>query len=302
MMEKRSFPFSEHWLRRVANTAFTILVAALLGWALWRYYMLSPWTRDGRVRVETINIAPEIFGKVTELKVVENQFVHKGDVLFIVDPEEFRLDLARTEATLESRRQDMLIHQELSERRSHLSAEAVSKEEQQISESSAAVAAAAYDEARAQRDLAKLNLERTIVRSPVNGYVDNLRLRVGDYAVVGQTKLTVIDSDSFWISAYFEETKIPRIHLGDQAVIKLMGVAPVLAGHVESISRGIADSNGSIDAQGLANVNPVFYWVRLAQRIPVRIHIDQVPAGVTLAAGMTCTIVVKPGGKPDVKP
>jgi RND family efflux transporter MFP subunit len=294
MMQKGKMPFGEHWLRRFFNTAFTVLIAVLMGWGLWHYYMLSPWTRDGRVRAETVNIAAEVFGKVKELKVVENQFVHKGDVLFIIDPEEFRLDLAQAEATLETRRQQMLIQQELSQRRSHLSAEAISREEQQTSESAASVANATYEEAEAQRDLARLDLDRTVVRSPVNGYVDNLRLRVGDYAVVGQNKLTLIDSDSFWVSGYFEETKLPRIHDGDQAVIKLMGVGPELSGHVESISRGIADSNGNIDAQGLANVNPVFYWVRLAQRIPIRIHIDHVPEGITLAAGMTCTVVIQP--------
>jgi len=292
MLEKRTLPFSDQWLRRFANTAFILVIAGLVGWELWRYYLLSPWTRDGRIRAETVNVAAEVFGKVTEIDVAENQFVHKGDVLFIVDPTEFKLKLAKAEATLESRRQDMLIHQALSARREHMSAEAISKEEQQLSESSAAVAAAAYEEARAARDLAQLDLERTVIRSPVNGYVDNLRLRVGDYAVVGQNKLTVIDSDSFWVSGYFEETKLPRIREGDQATIKLMGVNASFTGHVESISRGIADANGKTDAQGLADVNPIFYWVRLAQRIPVRIHIDRVPPGLTLAAGMTCTVVV----------
>lgn len=293
MLKRLSLHFSEPGIRRFANTAFTVLVAALVGWGLWRYYMLSPWTRDGRVRAETVNVATEVFGKVTDLKVVENQFVHKGDILFVVDPAEFQLNLAKAEATLENRRQEMLIRQALAKRRSHLSAEAISKEEQQTFESSAAVATAAYAEAKAQRDLAQLNLERTVVRSPVNGVVDNLRLRIGDYAVVGQSKLTIIDCDSFWISGYFEETKLPRIHEGALALIKLMGVDSTFSGHVESISRGIADTNGKADAQGLADVNPVFYWVRLAQRIPVRIHIDHVPEGLTLAAGMTCTVVIK---------
>jgi RND family efflux transporter MFP subunit len=297
MMKKRTFRFDDGWLRRFTNTAFVVVLALLIGWALWRYYLLSPWTRDGRVRAETVNVAAEIFGKVTELKVAENQFVHRGDVLFVIDPQEFKYALAKAEATMESRRQDMLIHETLANRRSQLSAEAISTEEQQTSESLAAQSKAAYDEAKAQYNLAKLNLERTVVRSPVNGYVDNLRLRIGDYAVVGQNKLTVIDSDSYWISGYFEETKIPHIHEGDPAAIKLMGVDQTLSGHVESISRGIADQNGSTDTQGLANVNPVFYWVRLAQRIPVRIHIDHVPEEVTLSAGMTCTVVVNPGEK-----
>lgn len=292
MLEKRTLFFSDLSLRRFASTAFTIVIASLIGWELWRYYLLSPWTRDGRVRAETVNVAAEVFGKITEIKVVENQIVHKGDVLFVVDPAEFKLRLAKAEAILESRRQDMLIRQSLAKRRQHMSAESISKEDQQLSESSASVAAAAYDEAKAARDMAELDLERTVVRSPVNGYVDNLRLRVGDYALVGQNKLTIIDSDSFWVTGYFEETKLPRIREGDQATIKLLGSDTAFTGHIESISRGIADANGKTDAQGLADVNPIFYWVRLAQRIPVRIRIDQVPQGVTLAAGMTCTIVV----------
>ncbi len=284
--------FDERWFVRFGNTAFTLLVAGLLGWLLWRYYVLSPWTRDGRIRVETIPVAAEIYGKVSEVAVVENQFVHRGDVLFVIDPEEFRLALAKAAAVLKSRQEEMALRQTLAQRRTRLSVEGISQEEQQTAESAAAIAAAAYQEAQAQYDLAKLNLERTTVRSPANGYVDNLRLRVGNYATVGQPKLAVIDSDSFWVCGYFEETKLPRLHSGDPAVIKLMGVGPTLSGHVESISSGIADQNGSTDIQGLANVNPVFYWVRLAQRIPVRIHLDNVPEGIHLAAGMTCSITV----------
>ena len=284
--------FDERWFVRFGNTAFTLLVAGLLGWLLWRYYVLSPWTRDGRIRVETVPVAAEVYGKVSEVAVVENQFVHRGDVLFVIDPEEFRLALTKAEAVMKSRREEMALRQTLAQRRTRLSVEGISQEEQQTAESAAAIAAAAYQEAQAQYDLAKLNLERTTVRSPANGYVDNLRLRVGNYATVGQPKLAVIDSDSFWVCGYFEETKLPRLHSGDPAVIKLMGVGPTLSGHVESISSGIADQNGSTDIQGLANVNPVFYWVRLAQRIPVRIHLDTVPEGIHLAAGMTCSITV----------
>ncbi len=284
--------FDERWFVRFGNTAFTLLVAGLLGWLLWRYYVLSPWTRDGRIRVETVPVAAEVYGKVSEVAVVENQFVHRGDVLFVIDPEEFRLALAKAAAILKSRQEEMALRQTLAQRRTRLSVEGISQEEQQTAESAAAIAAAAYQEAQAQYDLAKLNLERTTVRSPANGYVDNLRLRVGNYATVGQPKLAVIDSDSFWVCGYFEETKLPRLHSGDTAVIKLMGVGPTLSGHVESISSGIADQNGSTDIQGLANVNPVFYWVRLAQRIPVRIHLDNVPEGIHLAAGMTCSITV----------
>lgn len=291
-MVTRSIQLDRRWLRRFANTAFVVFLAGLALWSFYRYYMYSPWTRDGRVRAETVNLAPEVAGHVTDLRAADNQFVHKGDVLFVVDPSEYELALAKAKATLETKRQDMLLRTALAERRKAMSAEAISKEEQQLSETSAAVASAAYDEAKAAYDLAKLNLQRTVVRSPVNGYVTNLRLRVGDYAPVGQVKVTVIDSDSYWVTGYFEETKMPLIHVGDHATMELMGVDPTLSGHVESIGRGIADSNGKSDAQGLPDVNPVFYWVRLAQRIPVRIHIDHVPDNLTLAAGMTCTVAV----------
>jgi RND family efflux transporter MFP subunit len=291
MKDTKSYGSDGAW-RRLGNTVFVLVIAVILGRAMWRYYMLSGWTRDGRVRAETVNVAAEVFGKITDIKVIENQFVHQGDVLFVVDPEEYRLAEKKAEATLEMRRQQMLIQESLAERRNHLSLQAVSKEEQQTSETSASAAIAAYEEAKAACELAKLNVKRTVVRSPVNGYVTNLRLRVGDYATVGQTKLTMIDSDSFWVSAYFEETRMPRVHEGAASRMDLMGVDAPLRGHVESIGRGIADQNGGVDAQGLPNVNPVFYWVRLAQRIPVRIHIDSVPSKVILAAGQTCTVTV----------
>jgi multidrug resistance efflux pump len=286
----KSIQLDRRWLRRFANTAFVVFLAGLALWSYWRYYMYTPWTRDGRVRAETVNLAPEVAGHVTELRVADNQFVHKGDVLFVVDPSDYKLSLAKAKAALETKRQDMLLRTTLAARRKAMSDEAISKEEQQLADTTAAVASAAFQEAKAAYDLAKLNLDRTVVRSPVNGYVTNLRLRVGDYAPVGQVKVTVIDSDSYWVNGYFEETKMPYIHVGDPATIALMGVDPTLSGHVESIGRGIADSNGKADTQGLPDVNPVFYWVRLAQRIPVRIHLDHVPDNLTLAAGMTCTI------------
>ena len=178
-----------------------------------------------------------------------------------------------------------------------MASQAVSAEERQYSQSTANVAEAAYQAALAARDQAKVNLDRTTIRSPVNGYVTNLTLRVGDYASPGQTKMTLVDSDSFWIVGYFEETKLPRIHEGDYAHVRLMGWRPEIAGHVESFSRAIADTNADVDAQGLANVSPIFTWVRLAQRIPVRIHIDHVPNEVRIAAGQTCTIIISKSRK-----
>ena len=283
--------------RRYLITGAAVLLAFLLAWTLWWHYLRSPWTRDGRVRAEVVNIASEVSGKVVGLNVVDNQTVHKGDVLFTIEPVDYRLALVQAEASVQSRQLDRDIARQDSERRQKLGAEAVSAEERNTSQSTAQVAEAAYQAAVATRDQAKVNLERTTIRSPVNGYVTNLTLRIGDYATPGQPKMTVVDSDSFWIVGYFEETKLPRIHEGDYAHVRLMGWGPEIAGHVESISRAIADTNTDVDSLGLANVSPIFTWVRLAQRIPVRIHIDHVPAQVKIAAGQTCTIVLDAGKK-----
>ena len=278
---------------RVGRTIIAVVVALLLVWAFWFHYLYSPWTRDGRVRVEVVDIAAQISGQVTELPVVDNQKVKKGDVLFVIDPRDYQYALSEAQATVKSRRATLDVDQEEADRRKKLGA-AVSAEEVQTYTSGYDVALASYDAALAQLNQAELNLSRTIVYSPVNGYITNLHLRIGDYATPGQTKLSIVDSDSFWIAGYFEETKLPHIHEGDYAKVKLMGISPIVEGHVGSFARGIADANGAANV-GLANVDPIFTWVRLAQRIPVRIDIDKVPKDVQLTAGQTCTIVISPG-------
>jgi len=285
--------FDRRNLARMIRTLVVVAVAVGLSWALWYYYMRSPWTRDGRVSAEVVDVSAQISGKVVDLKVIDNQFVHRNNPLFIVDPADYQLALAEAEATLASRKADMTIRKEELNRRMKLGS-AISVEDLQLAQNSATVAESTYQQALAQRDIAKLNLSRTTIYAPANGYVTNLHLRIGDYATPGQTKLAIIDSDSFWIAGYFEETKLPRIHIGDYAAVKLMGVTPEIRGHVQSISRGIADTNGGSNNLGLATVDPIFTWVRLAQRIPIRIEIDHVPEGVVIAAGQTCTIVLKP--------
>jgi multidrug resistance efflux pump len=280
--------------RRYLTTGIVVILAIVLAWFLWWHYLRAPWTRDGRVRVEVVNIAAQISGQVVELDVIDNQPVKKGDVLFVIEPVDYRLALATAEATVQSRQFDRDIAVQNSERRQKVGAEAVSAEERNSYQSTAQVAEAAYQSAVAARDQAKVNLDRTVIRSPVNGYVTNLTLRIGDYATPGQTKLTLVDSDSFWIVGYFEETKLPNIHVGDYARVKLMGWSPEIAGHVESITSAISDANSDSDPLGLASVSPIFTWVRLAQRLPVRIKIDKVPDSLLIAAGQTCTIVIEP--------
>ena len=276
---------------RIAVTLATVTLAVVLGAALWRTYMTAPWTRDGRVRAYVVDVASEVPGTVTEVLVHDNQPVHRGQKLFVIDPERFRLAIAASQARLETAREDLRLRQSDAKRRQGLSG-IVSAEERERFNSTAATAQAAVDAAQAELDVAELNLQRATLYAPVNGYVTNLLLRAGDYVTAGQPRIAVLDSDSFWIYGYFEETKLGGVHVGDPARIKLMGYDPLISGHVESITRGIQDQNGNTDRLGLQDVNPVFTWVRLAQRIPVRVHIDHVPDGLLLAAGMTCSISV----------
>lgn len=282
---------------RFGLTAGALIAAVLAATALWRHYMISPWTRDGRVRVETVTISPEVSGRLIELKVKDNQKVHKGDVLFVIDPSNYRIALDQAQAELDGQDHSLRIARIKAENRARLTELAVSREDRQTYESAANVAAAATLAARAKLERARLDLERTTVRAPVNGYIVNLRLREGDYVTSGQPALAVVDSDSFWVAGYFEETQLAGVHPGDSARFTLMGYPDIpLTGRVDSISRGIADQNAAGSMAELSNVNPVFTWVRLAQRIPVRMTIDSAPPEVTLAAGMTATVAV---GKPS---
>lgn len=283
-------------------TGLVVLLAVVLLALLWDHYFYSPWTRDGRVRAEVVKIAPEVSGTVVQILVRDNQFVHKGDVLFVIDPIRFQLALAHAEAQVAQREADKKVKDLQATRRNDVSTEAVPLDEKQSFQSVADVASASYSEAVSDRDLAQLNLVRSVLRSPVNGYVTNLTLRVGDFATAGTAQLSIVDSDSFYILGYFEETKLRRVHDGARASIRLMQGGPALLGHVEGISRGITDLNAELGQEGLADVNPIFTWVRLAQRIPVRIQIDRVPAGVKIASGLTCTITLDESTPPPSPP
>jgi multidrug resistance efflux pump len=281
------------WAKRLA-TLCILLVAALSALVTWDYYVTAPWTRDGRVRVQVASIAPQVSGQITELRVADNQFVHKGEVLYIVDPFDFESALRTDQSALQEKAADLQVKRVQSERRQHMSNTAASTEEQQIYAGTAAQAKAAFDAARERVTLAEINLRRTEVRSPVNGFVTNLLVHLGDYARQGTANITVIDSDSYWIDGYFEETKLARICVGDRVEAKLMGYAQPITGHIATVTRGISVSNAATSAQGLPNVDAVYTWVRLAQRIPVRVVIDDVPEGVPLVSGLTATVAILP--------
>jgi len=275
-------------------TFAVIAVAVVLGQAMWNVYMGAPWTRDGTVRAYVVTMAPQVAGQIVKLTVTDNQFVHKGDLLMVIDPTNYRIAVSLAEAAVQQAQANAQNAAIEAKRRQELTTLAVTVEEKETFSTNAVAAQARYQQSVANLDQARVNFQRTEIRSPVNGWVTNLLAQLGDYANVGQNIISLVDADSFWVDGYFEETNIEPIQVGDPASIKLMGYSQILRGHVDSIARGINVANAQPNGQGLANVNPIFTWVRLAQRIPVRVHIDEVPEGVVLAAGMTATVQVDP--------
>ncbi|WP_428670572.1 efflux RND transporter periplasmic adaptor subunit [Reyranella sp.] len=279
---------------RVAITFAAMVAAVLVGWWLWDFYMLSPWTRDARVLVNTGVISPDVSGLITAINVIDNQKVAKGDVLFVIDRERFTLAVEEAQANVEQSQWTLKLAQDNAERDARLIARdssAISAETAEASRSKAGEASAALQLARSRLATAKLDLERSTVRSPVNGLVTNLTATVGDYATRGAGVLAVVDTDSFYVYAYFMETKLPAIKLGSEAEVRLMAGGTVLRGTVQGLSRAIANPTA---ARGglLASVDPNFEWIRLAQRIPVRIALEKVPADLQLVAGMSATVVI----------
>ncbi|SEJ05881.1 RND family efflux transporter, MFP subunit [Pseudomonas linyingensis] len=282
--------------KRVISVVFTLLVfaaAVLLVRTLWLHYMDSAWTRDGRVRAEVVNIAADVAGLVVEVAVHDNQTVSKGDLLLRIDPAHYRTAVRQAEARVAARQAELKMREDNAARRADISERVVSRESRSDAGQLAAAARADLLEAQAQLDEARLRLRRTEVRAPVDGYVTNLNLFVGDFAERGEPALALVDRHSFYVYGYFEETRLPLIRVGDKAEMRLMS-GERLSGRVDSLARGIYDRDNPESRELTADVNPTFNWVRLAQRVPVRIHLDALPEGLELAAGMTCTVIITP--------
>jgi RND family efflux transporter MFP subunit len=284
---------------KTAATLLILLLALLAALVIWDFYVTAPWTRDGSVRVQVASIAPQVSGQITEVRVVDNQYVHQGDALYVIDPFDFQVVLDTDKAQLRQRAADLQVRRMQAERRQHLSDLATTPEEQQLYVGNATQARGAFDAAQQQVAQADINLKRTQVRSPVNGYVTNLLMRVGDYAHAGTNNISVIDADSYWIDGYFEETKMAHVCIGDRAEVALMGYRDPIVGRIQTVTRGISVSNATPSTQGLPNVDPVYTWVRLAQRVPVRIRITEVPAGIPLVSGMTATVTIRGAEAPE---
>ncbi len=307
-------------------TLSVVMLALVLGWFAWEHYTRSPWTRDARVRADVVTLSADVSGRIVSLRVQDNQHVAKGDLLLEIDPARYTLAVEHAKRSVEVARatlgqsqaaiiaSEALLKQRQSEERRRRSLKqgfAISGEEWEKSSTDVAVAQAELLRNQANLGLAQANvqlaiaaltqaeldLQRTRVEAPVSGYVTNLLTRQGDYASAGSALLALVDSDSFYVSGYFEETKLPRIVEGSPVRIQLMS-GETFGGVVQSIAYAITDRENSPGNRLLANINPSYTWVKLAQRVPVRILIDPDYAGKgRLRAGTTATVTVLESSK-----
>ncbi|MFT3815424.1 MAG: HlyD family secretion protein [Acidovorax sp.] len=325
-------------ITQIVPTVLIVIAALVVLRHLWQYYMLDPWTRDAHVSADVVQVAPDVSGPVLEVRARDNAQVRRGDVLFVVDPERYKIALKEAQAALarsqagvaqgqaalaqnralllqsqaarsqlqrEAQRdrelKDLVATEEAETRRSSLdkAQAAVTAAQASVAAAQANVAAAQAGIATAQAEVerAQLNLDRTTVRSPVDGRVGDRIVRVGDYVSASKPVLAVLDTQSFRIDGYFEETRLHGIQEGAPVDIQIMGESGVLHGHVQSIAAGIEDRYRTQGSSLLPNVNPAFDWVRLAQRLPVRISLDDVPAGVHLIVGRSVTVTVAGSGQ-----
>jgi multidrug resistance efflux pump len=278
-------------LGRFAVTATVVVIAVFAGAWLWIQYHESPWTRDGRVRADVVQVAPDIAGWVTQVAVHDNQPVRKGQLLFVIDRPRYAIALRQAEAAVVSDRAS-LAEAQREDQRDQTLGELVGTEARQQSATRVTEAEATLAQALANRDVARLNLERTAVSASVDGVVTNLELRPGDYLTVGRPALALVDTGTLRVEGYFEETKLRHIHVGDRASVRIMGMPTLLYGHVQGIAAGIVDRQRGLGGDLLPNVKPTFNWVRLAQRIPVRVELDTVPPDIRLISGRTATVTV----------
>ncbi|WP_210406706.1 HlyD family secretion protein [Leclercia sp. W6] len=274
------------------SSLLLLAVAIIAGWWLWNYYMHSPWTRDGKVRAEQVSVTPQVSGTITTLHIKDNQFVHAGEVLFRIDETPFHIAVLNAEAQLAKAQSDLAKANNEANRRRHLSRNYISAEDLDTANINVKAMQANVAVAEATLKQAQWQLTQTVVKAPVDGWVTNLSTRVGDYATTGQPVFALVDSHSFYVVGYFEETKLRHIREGAPAQIVLYSSSQKLQGHVSSIGRAIYDQSVETDSGLVPDVKPNIPWVRLAQRIPVRISFDKLPPDLTLVSGTTCTVSV----------
>lgn len=278
-------------LGRVVLTLLMVTLAAFVVWRMVMYYMFAPWTRDGHIRADVIQIAPDVSGLIERVEVQDNQPVKRGDVLFTIDQDRFTLALRQAEASAAERKEALAQAQREAKRNRGLG-NLVAREQLEESQSRESRAQSAVAAAQVAVDAAKLNLERSVIRSPVDGYLNDRAPRAHEFVTAGRPVLSVVDGESFHIDGYFEETKLEHIRIGQAVDIRVLGDNTRLRGHVQSIVAAVEDRDRSSGSNLLPSVNPAFSWVQLAQRIPVRIAFDDVPADFRMIAGRTATVSI----------
>ena len=277
------------------STLLVVAVAVVAVWTVWNFYMQSPWTRDGKIRAEQVNITPQVSGTIQSLNVKDNQFVKAGEVLFSLDETPWRIAVLNAEAQLAKARADLAKASHEANRRRNLPHNYISAEDLDTASITVDAMKASVEAAKATLEHAKWQLEQTTVKAPVDGWITNLSARIGNYASEGQPVFALIDSHSFYVIGYFEETKLRHIQPGKPAQIVLYSSDVKLQGHVSSIGRAIYDQSVESDSGLVADIKPNIPWVRLAQRVPVRIEFDQLPQDLTLVSGTTCSVAIGDG-------
>ena len=231
-------------------------------------------------------------GSITTLLVKDNQFVKKGDVLFRIDDTPFHIAILNAQAQLAKAQSDLAKANNEATRRRHLSQNYISAEDLDTANINVKAMQASVNVAEATLKQAQWALTQTVVEAPVDGWVTNLSARVGNYATTGQPVFALVDSHSFYVVGYFEETKLRHIQEGAPATITLYSGSNRLQGHVSSIGRAIYDQSVETDSGLVPDIKPNVPWVRLAQRVPVRVEFDNLPQNLTLVSGTTCTVSI----------
>ncbi|RAU51534.1 p-hydroxybenzoic acid efflux pump subunit AaeA [Pseudocitrobacter sp. RIT415] len=281
-------------IRKISRTAITLILVILAFIAIfraWVYYTESPWTRDARFSADVVAIAPDVSGLITQVNVKDNQLVNKDQVLFTIDQPRYQKALEEAEADVSYYKALASEKRREAGRRNQLGIQAMSREE--IDQANNVLQTVEHQLAKAQatRDLARLDLDRTVIRAPAAGWVTNLNVFNGEFITRGSTAVALVKKNSFYVLAYLEETKLEGVRKGYRAEVTPLGSNRIIKGTVDSIAAGVTNASSSNDAKGMATIDSNLEWVRLAQRVPVRIHLDEQQDNIW-PAGTTATVVI----------
>jgi len=283
-------------LLKLLVTLGILAVAGYFGYNRYEAYIENPWTRDGQVRTQVIQVTPRVNGMVTKIHIVDNQKVKTGDLLFEIDPSQYQVKVdqakARLQRTLEAAKGTKIEYERVTKIYNRDKG-AVSQKDLVRNQTNYYKSLADIDSSRESLNTAKLNLSYTKVYAEVDGYVSNINFQIGSQASANKPILALVDENAYWVFGFFREDAIPEVEVGDTAKVTLLAYPDTaLTGKVESIAWGIAHSDGNPGNNLLPSVKPVFQWIRLAQRIPVRIKLDKLPENVKLRFGLTASVMI----------